>query len=215
MTETGSDGRPMTTGQDTDDGRSSDVGLADDAAAAFAAYRGGDEQRMGELVDLLTPLLWHIARGAGASHQEAQDAVQTTWLKLVDKAETVRDPQAVLGWLITTLRRTVISRKRRSRDVVVDLTAPERETASDAPGPERLAELDETQQVLWRHVQQLDERCRYLLRVIAFARRPDYASIAEDLDMPIGSIGPTRGRCLGKLRRQLADDPRWEGRRDG
>ncbi len=212
MTGTERDGRaPAMTHRD----RTGDVGLADDAAAAFAAYRDGDEQRMAELVDLLTPLLWHVARGAGASRQEAQDAVQTTWLRLVAKADTIRDPQAVLAWLITTLRRTIVSGTRRDREVVVDLTATGRDVASDAPGPDHVAELDERHRVLWRHVTELDERCQYLLRVIAFARQPDYASIAEELDMPIGSIGPTRGRCLGKLRRQLADDPRWEGRGHG
>ena len=191
--------------------RDRETGLADRAAAAFDAYRGGDEQRMGELVDLLTPLLWHSARGWGASEHGARDAVQTTWLKLVDKADTVRDPQAVLGWLLTTLRRTVIAAVRRDRDVVIDLTAPEHERPDEDPGPDRALELSERQELLWRHVSELDERCRHLLRVIAFAQRPDYARIATDLGMPVGSIGPTRGRCLGKLRASLDADPHWEG----
>ena len=63
---------------------------------------------------------------------------------------------------------------------------------------------------LWQHIAQLSERCRALLRVIAFADRPDYAAVAEALGMPVGSIGPTRGRCLAKLRQQLANDPAWE-----
>jgi DNA-directed RNA polymerase specialized sigma24 family protein len=64
--------------------------------------------------------------------------------------------------------------------------------------------------VLWRHVAGLSERCRYLLRVIAFADRPDYAAIAEALGMPVGSIGPTRGRCLAALRAALVLDPAYE-----
>ena len=60
------------------------------------------------------------------------------------------------------------------------------------------------------HISQLPERCRALLRVIAFADRPDYADLAKALDMPQGSIGPTRGRCLAKLRLSLANDPSWE-----
>ena len=63
--------------------------------------------------------------------------------------------------------------------------------------------------VLWTHVQDLSERCRRLLAVIAFADRPDYAAIAEALGMPVGSIGPTRGRCLAKLRAALEADPTW------
>ena len=69
-----------------------------------------------------------------------------------------------------------------------------------------------TRQTLWRHIEQLSDRCRTLLRVIAFADRPDYAELAKSLGMPQGSIGPTRGRCLAKLRVLLADDPAWEVR---
>ena len=69
--------------------------------------------------------------------------------------------------------------------------------------------LDERQRRLWEHVKALPERCRQLLSVIAFADRPDYARLAEALGMPVGSIGPTRGRCLAKLRDVLTGDPRW------
>ena len=65
---------------------------------------------------------------------------------------------------------------------------------------------------LWQHIEGLPERCRALLRVIAFADRPDYAELAQALGMPQGSIGPTRGRCLAKLRLALAQDPSWEMR---
>lgn len=193
-----------------DDDGSSRSGLADAAARAFDDYRSGETQRMSDLVEMLTPLLWHTARGAGAGHQDARDAVQTTWLRLVDKADTVRDPQAVLGWLLTTVRRIVYSRARRDREQVVDLGAPEHDRPDTGVGPEQRAELSERQQVLWEHVGGLDERCQYLLRVVAFAQRPDYASISERLEMPVGSIGPTRGRCLEKLRQMLETDSRWE-----
>ena len=65
--------------------------------------------------------------------------------------------------------------------------------------------------MLWAHFQQLPQNCQALLRVIAFADRPDYAAVSESLGMPVGSIGPTRGRCLAKLRTALANDPAWEG----
>ncbi len=75
--------------------------------------------------------------------------------------------------------------------------------------PEELVLRSDTEARLWQHVAQLPERCQALLRVIAFADRPDYASVAEALGMPVGSIGPTRGRCLAKLREQLTNDPGW------
>ena len=67
-----------------------------------------------------------------------------------------------------------------------------------------------SEKLLWSHVAALPERCRTLLRVIAFADRPDYPELARSLGMPIGSIGPTRGRCLAKLRASLSADARWE-----
>jgi DNA-directed RNA polymerase specialized sigma24 family protein len=66
------------------------------------------------------------------------------------------------------------------------------------------------QRVLWRHFTTLPDRCQRLLRVVALAERPDYAQVAESLGMPVGSIGPTRGRCLAKLRAALTADPAWE-----
>jgi DNA-directed RNA polymerase specialized sigma24 family protein len=56
---------------------------------------------------------------------------------------------------------------------------------------------------LWNAVRTLSERCQRLLRVIAFEQRPDYEHLAADLGMPVGSVGPTRGRCLSKLRSAL------------
>jgi DNA-directed RNA polymerase specialized sigma24 family protein len=76
--------------------------------------------------------------------------------------------------------------------------------------PEERVLQDDGDSRLWQHIARLPERCRALLRVIAFADRPDYAAVAQSLGMPVGSIGPTRGRCLAKLRRQLATDPSWE-----
>ncbi len=56
---------------------------------------------------------------------------------------------------------------------------------------------------LWGAVASVDERCRKLLRVVAFMDRPDYQTLSTDLDMPVGSIGPTRARCLAKVRTAL------------
>jgi DNA-directed RNA polymerase specialized sigma24 family protein len=85
----------------------------------------------------------------------------------------------------------------------VDAPAP----VNDLPEASVLRRADD--QRLWEHVAQLSQRCQALLRVIAFADRPDYADIAKALGMPVGSIGPTRGRCLAKLRLQLANDSAW------
>ncbi|PKW26854.1 RNA polymerase sigma factor [Phycicoccus duodecadis] len=186
--------------------------LAMQAADAFRAFRDGDPSGMSTLVDVVTPLLWSVARQQGAGRLAAEDVVQNTWLKLVEHAPSIADPQSVLKWLIVTTKRdawAVGSRSHReepgSHDDVRELETDER-----APSPEAAVLAAEDGSVVWAHVAELPERCRTLLRTIAFAERPDYAQIAEALGMPVGSIGPTRGRCLAKLRAALVADPRWE-----
>lgn len=186
--------------------------LAERAAEAFRQYRSGDPEAMSLLVDETAALLWHTARSQGLSSQQAEDVVQTTWLQLVTHAESLSDPRAVLKWLLTTTRREAWASVRRSRreetrDDLVDV-APE--LSSDDPGPDDVVVRNQDQRVLWRHFTTLPERCQRLLRVVALAERPDYAQVAEALGMPVGSIGPTRGRCLAKLRAALTSDPAWE-----
>ena len=186
--------------------RAADLGTL--AAEALAAHRAGDSRLMPEMVDRITPLLWRIARAQGLSSASAEDAVQTTWLRLVQSADRIEEDRAVLKWLVTTVRREAwaVSRKGR-RDIVSDpIELPE-----DAQ-PDALLEVIEQlgrSDVLWTHVRELSERCRRLLVIIAYGDRPDYAAIAEGLGMPVGSIGPTRGRCLAKLRTALEAVPEW------
>jgi RNA polymerase sigma factor (sigma-70 family) len=186
--------------------------LANRAASAFRAYRDGETAGMSTLVDEVTPLLWAVARQQGLHHQAAEDVVQNTWLKLVEHAPSIADPQSVLKWLITTTKRDAwssVSRGHREepaahadvRDAEPDATAPSPELAV-------LAEADD--RLVWHHFATLSDRCKALLRAIAFAEKPDYATVAQALGMPVGSIGPTRGRCLAKLRHALVTDPRWE-----
>jgi RNA polymerase sigma factor (sigma-70 family) len=177
--------------------------LASRAAGLFRAYRAGDADQMGTLVALLTPILWHTARAQRLDRGSAEDVVQSTWLALVRSSDSITDPQAVLGWLITTVRREAW-RADPTEFQDHDIVTP----VSDMP-EERVLQKDGDGR-LWQHIARLPQRCQALLRVIAFSDRPDYAAVAEALGMPVGSIGPTRGRCLAKLRTQLASDPTWE-----
>lgn len=189
--------------------------LIDRSAAAFVDYREGEEQRMSELVDLLTPILWHTARSQGASASRAEEAVQTAWLRLVEHADSIREPRTVLAWLMTTVRREAIRAHRRggsTTEIGLDNTIV---VVDDQPTPDAATVLGERQSVLWAHVTSLSARCQELLRIIAFAQKPDYANIAEALGMPVGSIGPTRGRCLDKLRTLVVADAQWEGHAHG
>lgn len=189
--------------------------VADVAAREFRQWRAGDEEALTRLVRRLTPLLWHLARAYRIDGAAAEDAVQSTWTALVRAADSVQDPQAVLRWLTVTVQREAARTVRRAGRV--DPTDP---TGTD--GPSLLERADQPQPgadevvlgeqrtaTLWRHVASLSDRCQRLLRVIAFSDRPDYARLSADLGMPVGSIGPTRGRCLAKLRESLVADPDW------
>ncbi len=188
--------------------------LVHQASRAFAAYRDGDRAAFDELVGLLTPLLWHTVRGQGVDAVAAEDVVQTIWMRLLHSSASIRDPQTVVKWLLTASRREAWRVSKRARADLMRTAAlfgQEGEELSHDPGPARgqlptrWSSATTASGMLWQHVQQLPERCRELMRVIAFADRPDYALIADSLGMPVGSIGPTRGRCLAKLRQPAGD----------
>ena len=185
--------------------------LATRAGRLFSQYRAGNDDQMAELVRILTPILWHTARASGLDAATAEDVLQTVWLALVRKADTITEPLAVLQWMVVTTKREAWRVARTQGRVRPD----DLETAGDLSTTESVEDAvlrARSDHRLWQHVEGLPERCRALLRVIAFADRPDYAELAQALGMPQGSIGPTRGRCLAKLRLALAQDPTWEMR---
>ena len=175
----------------------------DAAGSAFRRWRDGDQRALDDLVRLMSPVLWHVVRATGLAREPAEDVVQSTWLAMVRSAERISDPQAVSGWLCTTARREAWrTRKQATRSTPVEDDSLEfRLPAQDSP--EATVVLDDEQKTLWSALSRLNERCQQLLRIVATEQRPDYTRIAADLQMPVGSIGPTRGRCLDKLRAEL------------
>jgi RNA polymerase sigma factor (sigma-70 family) len=177
--------------------------LYDAATDAFRRWRAGDEAALDELVRMMSPVLWHVVRATGLDREAAEDVVQNTWLTVVRSADSVRDPQAITRWLCTAARREAwrvskaASRTRPVEDEVLDARMPVQTS------PESEVVSDDEKARLWRALARLPERCQKLLRIVAWEPRPDYSSVAEGLDMPIGSIGPTRRRCLDKLRVEL------------
>jgi RNA polymerase sigma factor (sigma-70 family) len=180
-------------------------------AACLMRARDGDTAALGEIVRELNPLLWHVARGEGLTAEESADVVQTSWLELMRRLHEIRSPQALTSWLVTATRREAWRVSKLARRQAPDGAAQLESVADPDPGPGEQLLTDERDRVLWRHVQRLPGRCHELLRIVAHVSRPDYAIVAEALDMPVGSIGPTRGRCLAKLRELLQADPGWSG----
>jgi RNA polymerase sigma factor (sigma-70 family) len=176
-------------------------------AGWLGAAREGSEDALGQIVADLSPLLWQVARSAGLSSGDAEDVLQTVWMRMVAHLDDIHDSAALAGWLVTTAKREawrVRATGRRLLPADADLLA---ELPDDGPGSEEQVILDDQRHRLWTAIGGLSARCQELLRIVAFASRPDYAAVAAALGMPVGSIGPTRGRCLGKLRALLASDP--------
>jgi RNA polymerase sigma factor (sigma-70 family) len=173
-----------------------------------AAAKDGDEDALGQLITELSPLLWQVARAAGLSSGDAEDVVQTAWLRLVSHLDGIRTSAALTAWLVTTTKREawrVRASGRRQLPVEDTWLAS---LPDHAPGSDEQAIIADERRNLWAALAQLSPRCRELLRIIAFVPRPDYQAVADALGMPRGSVGPTRGRCLAKLRDLLPDEVR-------
>ena len=175
----------------------------ENAASLFERWRGGDSAALDDLVRLLSPVLWQVVRASGLDRDTAEDVVQTAWLALVRSGESISEPRAVAGWLCTTARREAWRvGKQSTRQLPVEEETIARKLP-DEPAPEGQVVLDDDNARLWAALKKVSERCQQLLRIVATEARPDYSVIATDLGMPVGSIGPTRGRCLEKLRHEL------------
>jgi RNA polymerase sigma factor (sigma-70 family) len=169
-------------------------------ADLLAAAREGSEDALGQMVTELSPLLWQVARAAGLSSGDAEDVLQTTWMRLVAHLGDIHDSAALTSWLVTTTKREawrVSAEGRRQLPADQESFA---ELPDQGPGSEEQVITEDQRRALWAAIGQLSRRCQELLRIIAFAPRPDYTAVAAALGMPVGSIGPTRGRCLAKLR---------------
>jgi RNA polymerase sigma factor (sigma-70 family) len=179
----------------------------------LAAYLGqakdGDLTALDAVVVELNPLLWRVARSQGLLAEDASDVVQTTWMELVRHLDAIRSPLALVGWLVAATKREAWRVNARRRKTVWQDIMTVDDPAADEPEPVERLLTAERHRVLWRHFARLSDRCRALLSVVAKAERPNYAAISEALDMTHGSIGPTRGRCLAKLRAMLLADPLW------
>jgi RNA polymerase sigma factor (sigma-70 family) len=173
------------------------------AAEAFSRWRDGDSTGLDDLVRLLSPVLWQVVRATGLDREHAEDVVQTTWIALVDHAASITSPQGIAAWLCTSARREAwragrrANRERPVEDQVLAHGLPDHES------PEHQVVLDDEAALVRACVGRLPERCQKLLRIVAAGPRPNYNDVAATLGMPVGSIGPTRGRCLDKLRQEL------------
>ncbi len=175
-------------------------------AALLLAARSGRRESLNEIVIELSPVLWQVARAQGLDREAAEDVIQCTWLSLLRHLDQIHSPVALTAWLVTATKREAW-RARTAHRAEQSLDRNEMtDTADPQPLPEERVLLAERHHDVWQAVRLLPKRCQELLRVVAFTHRPDYDAVASALGMPRGSIGPTRGRCLAKLRTLLDPD---------
>lgn len=170
----------------------------------------GDQQAWNALVDRFSGLLWSITRRYWLSEADAADVYQMTWLKLLENLGSIKDPTRLPGWLSTTCQRECLALLRRAgRTVPVSDTSFLDARSTPAEGPDHPIMVTNAYRALWLAYGQLNDRCQQLLWVLiadAEDGPPSYQSAAASLGMPVGSLGPTRARCLDRLRLLLDQD---------
>lgn len=159
----------------------------------------GDRGAWDVLVERYSRLVWSIPRKYGLAREDAEDVHQTVFATLVHHLGDLRDRERLSSWLITTATRECwrLRRKASGRGTVHNDAALEE--VADVPLPETDA-ADEQKQLVREGLDRLNDRCKHLLQMLfASADEPHYPQVAEQLGIPVGSIGPTRSRCLAKL----------------
>ena len=172
-----------------------------DLADLLAGAAGGDQAAWDALVERYLPLVFSVVRRYRLSGHDAADVSQTLWLRLVENVATIREPRALSSWIITTTRREALRvLAAGQRMTPVDSTTGFDTAKFD--GPDTDAELlrAERHQALRDGLAQLKPEERQLMLLLIADPPPTYAEIAGRLGISVGSIGPTRGRCLEKLR---------------
>jgi RNA polymerase sigma factor (sigma-70 family) len=165
--------------------------------------RNGDKQAWDALVKRYAPLVWSICRGHRLGGADA-DVFQVVWLRLVDQLAAIRDPAALAGWLATTTRQECgrIQRVARGRHGAARVDA---EDLPDETGvTKRDVPMDARQAALCEAFAALPPTCQRLITLLVQDPPVSHADISAELGIPAPDIGPSRGRCLDKLRRYPA-----------
>jgi RNA polymerase sigma factor (sigma-70 family) len=172
-------------------------------AQLLARVLDGDESAWHALVDRHGQLVYASARAAGADTVLAEDVAQLVWMRLLDSAGSIQHPDRLRGWLAIVARNTARGELRRRRPEV-DLDEVATAIPSTDPRPDEQAERREDRARVRNALARLGDSCRELLTLL-FSAEMSYAEIAAATGRPIGSIGPTRQRCLATMRRLLGD----------
>ena len=176
--------------------------------ALVAAAAAGEPQAWRELIDRYAVLVRSVTRAHRLSDADADDVAQLTWLRAVEHIGRLRDPERFGAWVGTTARRECL-RVLQGRKRVVPTCDEVRNPlfAAHVVDEDEIALAAERRTAVRQALTTLPDRQRQLLRMLHSEREPSYEDIGEKLGMPIGSIGPTRGRALERLRKEIHLQP--------
>ncbi|MFQ5607480.1 MAG: RNA polymerase sigma factor [Candidatus Zixiibacteriota bacterium] len=162
----------------------------------------GNAKAWSELVNRYQALVYSIATRSGLSSAEAGDCFQHTWIALYQNRTSVKDPDQLSSWLSTTARREAYRLKKRAWAAESLDQAPE--PIDDTELPDETLERLQLQSQFESALGSIDVRCRKLLYALFFSPKEEsYREIAERLGISMNSLGPTRQRCLEKLKKEL------------
>jgi RNA polymerase sigma factor (sigma-70 family) len=180
--------------------------------ALLAACRKGDQSAWEALIKRYSSLIYSIPLRYGLSEADAGDVFQAVCETLVEKLDSIRDPKRLAAWLITTTTRESWAAARSRRREITQGGAPladdddlvEAQPTGESPTEDELLAI-ERRAIVQAAVSQLPEACRHLVQALFSddQHRPSYQELADSLGIPLNSLGPTRSRCLDRLRRVL------------
>jgi RNA polymerase sigma factor (sigma-70 family) len=178
--------------------------MRDDSSVVALVSRvgDGDQEAWDELIERYSPLVWSVCLRFELSRQDIDDVGQSVWLLLVENIGTLREAAALPGWLATTTRRECLRVVRAARRHDHASLPSEAQMPLD-PGDTTIEQeliLAERNAALRTAFAELPHRCHELLSMLISDPPPAYAEISATLGIPVGSIGPTRSRCLDRLR---------------
>jgi RNA polymerase sigma factor (sigma-70 family) len=172
-----------------------------DVASLVRRAADGDRKAWARIVDQYARLIWSITVDFKLAESDAADVAQTTWLRLLEHIDRIEYPDRVGSWLAATARNECLrSLAARKRVVLSQDDSEFHNTVAHGPEIDERLLADERDQVVRDALSRLPGRWRRLLEMLMADPPASYADISDELDLPIGSIGPTRGRCLARLR---------------
>jgi RNA polymerase sigma factor (sigma-70 family) len=181
-------------------------GHDEEVARLVGAAAGGDHRAWDSLVSRYVALLWSIAFRHGLNESDAADVVQNTWLRLFEHIHEVREPARVASWLATTAQRESLRLVAQRRRVVPSDDEATFDGADRLQAPLDEALLSREQAAEAREaLETLPSNWRSLVELLTQDPPLSYEQIGAGLGVPIGSIGPTRGRCIRRLRDLVVD----------